>query len=117
MRSISKFLSDERGLETVEYAIIAGLIVSGLVAIIVAIGGWLDRVTDGNRCYLAVEEQLLVSSIMRAFPAEFAEHIERHGCPLPGGRPMPKLLDLTDGKATYDEAFWRKRPDWTYDPA
>ena len=43
MRSISKFLSDERGLETVEYAIIAGLIVSGLVAIIVAIGGWVKN--------------------------------------------------------------------------
>jgi len=40
MKSISTFLSDERGLETVEYAIIAGLIVSGLIAIIVAIGGW-----------------------------------------------------------------------------
>ena len=43
MRSISNFLSDERGLETVEYAIIAGLIVSGLVAIIVAIGGWVKN--------------------------------------------------------------------------
>jgi Flp pilus assembly pilin Flp len=40
MTSLNRFLSDERGLETVEYAIIAGLIVSGLVAIIVAIGGW-----------------------------------------------------------------------------
>jgi Flp pilus assembly pilin Flp len=40
MNAIHRFLSDERGLETVEYAIIAGLIVSGLVAIIVAIGGW-----------------------------------------------------------------------------
>ena len=30
---------------------------------------------------------------------------------------MPKLVDLTGGVATYDETFWRKRPDWTYDPA
>ena len=28
---------------------------------------------------------------------------------------MPKLVDLHDGQAIYDEAFWRKRPDWTYD--
>jgi NADH:ubiquinone oxidoreductase subunit F (NADH-binding) len=82
---------------------------------IAAIGGWLERVTDGNRCYLAVEEQQLVSSILRAFPEEFADHIERGACPRPGGRPMPKLVDLVDGTATYDEAFWRKRPDWTYD--
>ena len=40
MSSLHSFLSDEQGLETVEYAIIAGLIVSGLVAIIVALGGW-----------------------------------------------------------------------------
>jgi len=40
MKFTKRFLSDEQGLETVEYAIIAGLIVSGLVAIIVAIGGW-----------------------------------------------------------------------------
>jgi len=81
-----------------------------------AIQGWLARVTDGNRCYLAVEEQRLVSSILRAFPDEFAEHIETHGCPRPGRRTIPKLLDLTAGQATYDESFWRKRPDWTYDP-
>ena len=80
------------------------------------IGHWLERVTDGNRCYLAVEEQRVVSSVLRAFPEEFAEHIEQHGCPRPSQRPMPKLLDLTDGAATYDEAFWRKRPDWTYEP-
>jgi hypothetical protein len=30
---------------------------------------------------------------------------------------MPKLVDLVDGRATYDESFWRKRPDWTYEPA
>ena len=43
MSILKRFLSDERGLETVEYAIIAGLIVSGLVAIIVAIGGWVKN--------------------------------------------------------------------------
>jgi NADH-quinone oxidoreductase subunit F len=82
-----------------------------------AIHGWLERVTDGNRCYLAVEEQQLVASVLRAFPDEFADHIERGRCPLPGRRPFPKLLDLADGVAVYDESFWRKRPDWTYDPA
>ena len=38
-------------------------------------------------------------------------------CPRPRRLPIPKLLDLADGVATYDETFWRKRPDWTYDPA
>ena len=40
MNALRNFLRDERGLETIEYAIIAGLIVSGLVAIVVAIGTW-----------------------------------------------------------------------------
>ena len=33
------FLSDERGTETVEWAIMAGLIVTGLLGVVVAIGG------------------------------------------------------------------------------
>lgn len=78
------------------------------------ITGWLSHVTDGNRCYLAVEEQIMVSSIMRAFADEFADHIEHGRCPRPRHLPIPKLIDLADGKAVYDDSFWRKRPDWTY---
>ncbi|MGE0307687.1 MAG: NADH-ubiquinone oxidoreductase-F iron-sulfur binding region domain-containing protein [Acidimicrobiia bacterium] len=81
-----------------------------------AIAGWLEHVTDGNRCYLAVEEQVMVSSILRAFPDEFAEHIELHRCPRQRRMPIPKLVDLADGRAVYDESFWRKRPDWTFAP-
>ena len=83
---------------------------------IAAIGGWLARVTDGNRCFLAVEERQVVGSILRAFPEEFAEHVEAGGCPRPRRLPIPKLVDLAGGRATYDETFWRKRPDWTYEP-
>lgn len=79
------------------------------------IARWLEHVTDGSRCYLAIEEQVVVSSILRAFPEEFANHIETGQCPH-SQRPMPKLLDLADGQARYDESFWRKRPDWTYAP-
>ena len=78
------------------------------------ITGWLGHVTDGSRCYLATEEQIVVTSILRAFPEEFAQHIELGRCPRPRRLPMPKLLDLADGQAVYDESFWRKRPDWTY---
>jgi NADH-quinone oxidoreductase subunit F len=88
---------------------------AGTESDVTAIHGWLERVTDGNRCYLAVEERLLVSSVLRAFPEEFAEHLEHHACPRPGRQPIPKLLDLAGGSATYDERFWNKRPDWTYD--
>ena len=79
-------------------------------------GGWLLRVTDASRCYLASEERIVVSSILRTFPEEFADHIERQRCPSARQDPMPKLVDLRDGHATYDETFWHKRPDWTYAP-
>ncbi|HJR25909.1 MAG TPA: NADH-ubiquinone oxidoreductase-F iron-sulfur binding region domain-containing protein [Acidimicrobiales bacterium] len=81
------------------------------------IAGWLDKVTDGNRCYLAVEERVVVASIIRAFAGEFDEHIRLGGCPRPRTLPFPKLLDLADGRATYDPDQWRKQPDWTYAPA
>ena len=81
-----------------------------------SINGWLSRVTDGSRCYLAMEERQLVGSVLQAFPEEFVEHVEHRACPRPRHLPIPKLVDLVDGVATYDETFWRKRPDWTYDP-
>jgi NADH:ubiquinone oxidoreductase subunit F (NADH-binding) len=80
------------------------------------IGHWLQRVTDGNRCFLAVEEQQVVSSVLRAFPEELAEHAELGRCPRPRPIPMPTITELGGGRVTYDESFWRKRPDWTYEP-
>ena len=45
--SPARFLADERGLETVEYAIIAGMLVAGLLAVIVALGSWVKRRFNG----------------------------------------------------------------------
>jgi NADH-quinone oxidoreductase subunit F len=81
------------------------------------IGSWLGQVTDGSRCYLATEEREVVSSILRCFPEEFAEHLETGRCPRPRDLVLPKVVDLADGHVTYDEAQARKRPDWTYAPA
>lgn len=58
----------------------------------------------------------MVSSVLRAFPAEFADHIDMRGCPLPDPRPLPKLVDLGAGEAVYDTDYVRKQPDWTYAP-
>ena len=40
---MNRFVSDDRGLETVEYAIVAGLIVVGVVAAVTAIGIWVGN--------------------------------------------------------------------------
>jgi pilus assembly protein Flp/PilA len=39
---VKKFILAEDGLETVEYAIIAGLIVVGVIATVVSIGTWVS---------------------------------------------------------------------------
>src|SRR5262245_3482608 len=42
MNTLKNFVKDEQGLETVEYAIITGLIVAGVIATIAAIGAWVS---------------------------------------------------------------------------
>lgn len=86
----------------------------GSAADVDAVRGWLTRVTDGSRCFLASEERRVGASILRAFPYEVADHLDRPGCP-GGRRPMPLLVDIDATGVVYDEGFWRKRPDWTYD--
>jgi NADH:ubiquinone oxidoreductase subunit F (NADH-binding) len=78
------------------------------------IGAWLRKVTDGARCALAAEEQAVVGSVLRAFPEEIDAHLDGHGCPQPRRFDLPKLVDIGDGHATYDERQPHKRPDWTY---
>jgi NADH:ubiquinone oxidoreductase subunit F (NADH-binding) len=78
------------------------------------IGARLRNVTDGNRCYLPVEEQRLIASLLRAFPEEFVDALDGI-VPAPRGLPAPKLVEVSDGVARYDERQSRKRPDWTYE--
>ena len=42
MDKLRNFFKDEKGLETVEYAIIVGLIVAGTISTIAAIGTWVS---------------------------------------------------------------------------
>jgi len=39
MELLKKFVRDDRGMETVEWAVLAALIVAGLVAVITTLGG------------------------------------------------------------------------------
>ena len=74
-----------------------------------------QMVTDGQRCYLATAESVLVQSIVKQFVGEFSVHLEG-GCPLPREIDLPKLSDFdeTSGRFTYDDRYRLKRPDWTY---
>lgn len=71
-------------------------------------------VADGNRCYLPVQEQRMVTSILERFPEDIAAHIEGRCLSDRKQIPTPKIVDLIDGVVTYDERQERKQPDWTY---
>jgi NADH-quinone oxidoreductase subunit F len=82
---------------------------------VAVIGARLANVTDANRCFLGTEEQRVIRSILRAFPEEFAAHLEGD-CPNPRTDLIaPKILNLDGGEVTYDYRHLRKRPDWTYE--
>jgi NADH:ubiquinone oxidoreductase subunit F (NADH-binding) len=74
-----------------------------------AIGARLLTVTDANRCHLAVQEQELISSILRLFPEDVVSALENGG--ITGrGLDVPKLVELDE----IDPRQHAKRADWTY---
>ncbi len=74
-------------------------------------------VTDANRCYLPVGEQLTVGSTVPAFIDEFSAHLGR-ACPSDRPAVVPKIeyVDHASGDVRYDLDYHRKRPDWSYAP-
>ena len=78
------------------------------------IGQRLRDVTNQNRCFLGEEEQRVISSLLRRFPEEFTSEVVSVASL--ETLPIPKIVDIRDGVALYDEAQQRKQPDWTYAP-
>ena len=54
----------------------------------------------------------MVGSILRAFPEEFAAHLE--GNCVTRATWSPPRSSTSPTAVTYDENHRRKRPDWTY---
>lgn len=46
---VREFVRDEHGFETVEYAILVGLLVAGTIGAIVAIGVWVNNIYQTTR--------------------------------------------------------------------
>jgi NADH-quinone oxidoreductase subunit F len=74
----------------------------------------LDTVADSNRCYLPVQEQLVVRSILDVFADELDAYVSGRVRAYEGEMLLPKLVDVRDGVAVCDTRQTRKRPDWTY---
>lgn len=78
------------------------------------IGQRLRDVTNQNRCFLGEQEQRVISSLLRKFPRDFSPEFPAASLET---LPVPKIVDIRDGIATYDASQERKQPDWTYAPA
>lgn len=74
----------------------------------------LPTVTDGARCSLASQQQVVVSSLLERFPDEVGAHAAKT---LAEVEPVnvAELVDIVDGVARIDERHRAKQPDWTYD--
>lgn len=75
----------------------------------------LDTVTDGARCFLATQHQLVVSSIFTTFSDRVAAHAAGNG-PTVSPVLIAEIEDLVPGqRAVLDVRHVDKQPDWTYD--
>jgi NADH-quinone oxidoreductase subunit F len=73
-----------------------------------------STVADGARCYLATQHQNVLASLLDLFPDDVAAHLNGEA---PAVEPelIAELVDIDDGRATWDERHREKQPDWTYD--
>lgn len=73
----------------------------------------IDTVSYGARCYLGMQQETVLTSILRQFRHEFEAHLTGQA---PPAEPVliAELLDIDDGVAVLDEHHLHKQPDWTY---
>ncbi len=79
------------------------------------IGQLLDAVTEGARCNLATQQQVVVGSVLQKFPAAIGAHVGVEGG---GTEPVfvAEIADIVDGQAVLQESQRTKQPDWSHDP-
>ncbi|MCU1459109.1 MAG: NADH-quinone oxidoreductase subunit [Actinomycetia bacterium] len=79
----------------------------------VEIGRRLDSVITGARCSLATQHQVVVASLIAAFPEAFDAHVAGTATPHEPEL-IAELVDVRDGKGEFDATFRTKQPDWTH---
>jgi NADH:ubiquinone oxidoreductase subunit F (NADH-binding) len=81
---------------------------------LVAIKDRLRTVTNGARCDLATQYQLVLQSVLDDFADEIDAHV--HGSAAAAAAELiASIVDLDGSVAILDESHLRKQPDWTFD--
>jgi NADH:ubiquinone oxidoreductase subunit F (NADH-binding) len=75
---------------------------------------WLGTITDGARCFLATQHQVLATSILDRFRGSLAGHLDGS---LPAAEPVliAPIVEIDDGQVVLDTAQAAKQPDWSYE--
>ncbi len=73
----------------------------------------LTTVADRSRCFLATQQQVVIGSIIKHFPEEFAAHAALE---LPACEPelIAELVDINGGVAIVDSRHLQKQWDWSF---
>jgi NADH:ubiquinone oxidoreductase subunit F (NADH-binding) len=81
---------------------------------LVAIKDRLRTVTNGARCDLATQYQLVLQSVLDDFADEIDAHV--HGSAAAAAAELiASIIDIDGSVAILDESHLRKQPDWTFD--
>ena len=80
---------------------------------LVTVRSRLASVADGARCSLASQQQVVVTGLLDRFEAEVRVQFTAKATPA-ADHLVAALVDLRDGRATLDDSFAGKQPDWTY---
>ena len=71
-------------------------------------------VSYGARCYLGMQQEIVLKSILEHFGNEFEAHVS--GAAMPAEPEfIAELLDIRGGQTVLDERHLQKQPDWTFD--
>ena len=75
---------------------------------------WLGTITDGARCYLATQHQVVATSILDRYPESVAGHVDR-SVPAAERVLIAPIVDIEDGQVVLDTSQADKQPDWSYE--
>ncbi|MCA1673532.1 MAG: hypothetical protein LC799_15500, partial [Actinobacteria bacterium] len=78
-----------------------------------AIADRVETVSTEARCYLALQHQAVVGSLLQQFPDSLRAHVTG-GAEAVEPVLVAELVDIRDETAHLDERFRDKQPDWTY---
>ncbi len=70
--------------------------------------------SERARCYLALQHQAVLRSVVERFPAALQAHVTG-GAPAVEPVLVAEMVNIEGNQAIVDEGFRDKQPDWSYD--